>query len=48
MVNWFIGANGYLSDVLAKEYGGLVVFSEHRYFGESRPFGQHSYDKGNA
>jgi len=37
-----------MSDTLAKKLGGLVIVGEHRYFGDSKPFGSNSYDKGNA
>ena len=37
-----------MSDVLAKKFGGLVVMGEHRYFGDTKPFGEHSLDKGNV
>ena len=37
-----------MSDVLAKKFGGLVVMGEHRYFGDTKPFGEHSLEKGNV
>eukprot|EP01087_Luapelamoeba_hula_P025072 TRINITY_DN977_c0_g1_i1.p1 TRINITY_DN977_c0_g1~~TRINITY_DN977_c0_g1_i1.p1 ORF type:complete len:531 (+),score=76.80 TRINITY_DN977_c0_g1_i1:216-1595(+) len=39
-------ASGLFTQVLAPKYGGLLVFAEHRYFGESMPFGNSSFDKG--
>ena len=33
----------WVTDVLAKEYRGLVIQPEHRFYGESLPFGNASY-----
>lgn len=34
----FYKNSGFMTDTLAKQYGALVVFAEHRYFGLSWPF----------
>jgi len=34
----FYKNSGFITTSLAKEYGALVVFGEHRYFGQSYPF----------
>lgn len=35
----FYNNTGFLTETVAQELHGLVVFMEHRYFGESWPFG---------
>jgi len=37
----FYKNSGFMTTTLAEKWGALVVFGEHRYFGESYPF----YDK---
>ena len=36
----FYANSGFMTTTLAEKFGGLVVFGEHRYFGESFPFDQ--------
>jgi hypothetical protein len=35
----FYNQTGFITETLAKKYGGLVVIGELRYYGESKPFG---------
>ena len=39
----FYNNTGFMVNALAEEFGAHVVFTEHRYFGESMPFGKDSY-----
>ncbi|OPJ74645.1 lysosomal Pro-X carboxypeptidase isoform X1 [Patagioenas fasciata] len=41
-VTWFSNNTGFMWDV-AQELNAMVVFAEHRYYGESLPFGNESY-----
>jgi len=34
----FYENSGFLTITLAQKFNGLIVFGEHRYFGESMPF----------
>lgn len=40
----FFDNSGFMTTTLPEEFGALVVFGEHRYYGESLPYGDDSYD----
>lgn len=48
-IEMFYQNSMFLNNELAAEFGGLVLYLEHRYFGESWPFGdeEESYKKEN-
>jgi len=43
----FYNNTGFMVNTLAEEFNATVVFTEHRYFGESMPFGKDSYETEN-
>ena len=43
----FYNNSGFIVDTLAPEFKALVVFAEHRFYGESMPLGDDSFEKEN-
>lgn len=45
-IQWFCENTGFVWEI-APQFGAMVVFAEHRYYGNSMPYGNSSYDKVN-
>lgn len=43
----FFDNSGFMTTTLAQQFGAISVFAEHRYFGESMPFGADSFKREN-
>jgi len=41
-IAWFCNNTGFMWDI-AEEFNAMLIFAEHRYYGESLPFGKDSY-----
>ena len=39
--------SGFMTTTLAEQFGAMVVFGEHRYYGESMPFGDETFERDN-
>lgn len=46
-ITMFWNNTGFMFDI-APQFNALVVFAEHRYYGQSLPFGENSWDAGNV
>lgn len=47
-IDEFYRDTGFITDRMAKNLSGLVVYAEHRYYGKSMPFGDQSFNKDNV
>ncbi|KAI9562235.1 hypothetical protein GHT06_013200 [Daphnia sinensis] len=41
-IEWFAQNTGFMWDI-AEEFGAMLIFAEHRYYGQSLPYGNKSY-----
>ena len=46
-VTTFFDNSGFMTTTLAEQFGAKVLFGEHRYYGESMPFGDATFDRDN-
>jgi lysosomal Pro-X carboxypeptidase len=46
-IETFFENSGFMTTTLAEQFKAITVFAEHRYFGESMPFGDQSFDTPN-
>jgi hypothetical protein len=46
-IDTFFENSGFMTTTLAEQFSAITVFAEHRYFGESMPFGEQSFDTPN-
>ena len=43
----FFDNSGFMSTTLAEQFGAMTIWGEHRYYGESMPFGDATFDRDN-
>jgi len=43
----FYENSGFMRETLAEQFGAVTIWAEHRYFGDSMPFGSNSFDRDN-